>query len=83
MARLVHFFIRLTPTYRTHAARLDRELQRVIDDARAASRETGEMLKPSYEAVNTLDMMVDRDSEKDRLPDNEIKDELMTCKCHA
>ncbi len=41
------------------------------------------MLKPSYEAVNTLDMMVDRDSEKDRLPDNEIKDELMTCKCHA
>ena len=80
MPSLVHFFIRLTPTYRRHANNLHKEFSQVIDIARERAAGTeGEKGLP-YEAINTLDLMVGTGSTaKDQLPDNEIRDELMTC----
>jgi len=71
--KYVHFFIRLTPTYRMHRTRLDNELRRAIHESRRQAEQ-------SQEAENTVDLMVGKGgSKRDELAENEMRDELLTC----
>ena len=80
MAAIAHFFIRLTPTYRRHANLLYNEFRRVISQAHQRAAQTDGDKVSVYQAVNTLDLMVGTGAVgNDRLPDNEIRDELLTC----
>ncbi|CAD6567741.1 MAG: hypothetical protein TREMPRED_003967 [Tremellales sp. Tagirdzhanova-0007] len=79
MAAIAHFFIRLTPTYRRHANLLYNEFRRVISQAHQRAAQTDGDKVSVYQAVNTLDLMVGTGAVgNDRLPDNEIRDELLT-----
>ncbi|CAD6585065.1 MAG: hypothetical protein TREMPRED_004040 [Tremellales sp. Tagirdzhanova-0007] len=76
---LAHWFIRLTPAYRTHKSRLDNEFRRAINESRRLARKLGQEGLSPQDAENTLDLMTGRGgSGKDELPENEMADELFT-----
>ena len=79
LIRLSHFFTSFHPTYRAHRSTFDQELQRAIRNSRQRFQAAGADLE-AFNAQNTLDLMIGKtELNNDNIPDDEIRDEIMTC----